>query len=414
MVCSMLALTFVAATVSSLWPHSAQGASGACPLKPAQKVAAVKAFTKMAPVFQESRCLNCHGAVNPFSRTGGHGGGYIDIRRETQDFLKMPGLERALTTGSDPTGAISAKTIAQLKEIAESPSDISDNDVIRVKAFDPMRQACKECHISSWIIPMRHNYFVGRSKKEMCIHLKRSSLTNTPVSFLRHMQDDELVREGFKGRRGLLESVAPEPPKISSATVAKHANEWVEAMGAKFHDPPDCGCAVDGIILEINHHMQANPKSGASRLGYAQFDGTVRFDVLLEPVQGTESWFRGEVSVIRPMIVRHVTPSFWRCAGSGSQTEHWLVSAILDSKTDSLKVQFGFVASDEKATWTCTAPNGMTATSPLYIDLHESLESVEVSAKTGAKKEVSTKDGVSNEKFFESFSVLVVEGIDKK
>ena len=109
---------------------------------------------------------------------------------------------------------------------------------------------------------MKHNYFVRRSAKDMCIHIKTSSLTDTPVSFLRHMQDDELVLEGFKGRRGLLEPVTPELPKISFAMMEKFANDWIEAMGGKFHQPPDCGCMIHGnYVLEFQSMIVSTDKS---------------------------------------------------------------------------------------------------------------------------------------------------------
>jgi hypothetical protein len=199
--------------------------------------------------------------VNPFSQTGGHGGGYIDIRKEAQQFLKMPNFQSSLTTGTDPDGTRTARTIAQLKNIAESPSEISDTDLIRHKAFDPMRKTCKECHISSWIIPMRHNHFVGRNTKDMCVHMKTSALTNQPDLFLRHMQDDELVREGFKGRRGLLDTVGAEPPTMSFATLEKYANEWIDATGGKFYQPADCGCVIHGdYVLEFSSRIVSTSK----------------------------------------------------------------------------------------------------------------------------------------------------------
>ncbi|TKB68826.1 MAG: hypothetical protein E8D52_07530 [Nitrospira sp.] len=61
--------------------------------------------------------------------------------------------------------------------------------------------------------------------------MKTSSLTNRPDLFLRHMQDDELVLEGFKGRKGLLEAGGAEPPRMSLATLTKYANDWIDAMG---------------------------------------------------------------------------------------------------------------------------------------------------------------------------------------
>jgi hypothetical protein len=386
----------------------AEGKKDACPLSAQQERKAVKAFKGLAPVFQEPRCLNCHGAVNPFSQNGGHGGGYIDIRAETKKFLAQPDFQSALTIMSDPTGAIAAKTIAGLKQIAESPAQISDNDLIRQKAFDPMRKACKECHISSWIIPMRDNHFVGRSTKQMCVHMKTSSLTNRPDLFLRHMQDDELVLEGFKGRKGLLEAGGSEPPQMSLATLAKYANDWIEAMGGKFHDPPDCGCTADGIILEVHHRIQADPPR-QSNIGQALFDGAAQFEILLPPYAHAEDLYLGEIDVVRPLTVRHVRPAAHPCSGSGSQTEHWLVTAHVDRKSGSMTVQFGYTTSNEQASWTCTGPAG-TFTDKLYVDLEGNLESLQMSAKTESRKEISSR----HNDFLESLSMTVVQGMDEQ
>ncbi len=277
---------------ATVWSSRVEGAKNSCPLTVRQETKAAKAFKKLAPVFQEPRCLNCHGAVNPFSRTDGHGGGYIDIRKETQQFLQMPDFQNSLTVGADPGGTFTAKTIAGLKEIAESPSEITDNDLIRQKAFNPMREACKECHIFSWIIPMRHNYFVGRSAKDMCIHIKSSSLTNTPASFLRHMQDDELVLEGFKGRRGLLEPVSAEPPTMSFATLEKYANEWIDAMGGKFHQPVDCGCVIHGdYVLEFQSRIVSTSKVDPAQ---SQASAVIRLEASEEENSGVETKYIGQ------------------------------------------------------------------------------------------------------------------------
>jgi len=275
-----------------LQPYPVQGARNACPLTVRQETKAANAFKKLAPLFQERRCLSCHGAVNPFSRTGGHGGGYIDIRKETGEFLKMPGFQNSLTVGDDPDGTFTAKAIAGLKEIAESPSEITDNDLIRQKAFNPMRETCKDCHVFSWIIPMRHNYFVGRSAKDMCIHIKSSSLTNTPVSFLRHMQDDELVLEGFKGKRGLLEPVGAEPPTMSFATLERYANEWINAMDGKFHQPADCGCVVHGdYVLEFSSRIVSTNKVDPAQ---SQASAIIRLEANGEEIPNSETKYIGQ------------------------------------------------------------------------------------------------------------------------
>src|SRR5262245_9872381 len=51
----------------------------ACPLSPAQERAAVNAFDKMMPVLFHPRCLNCHGATNPYvaPQVGRHFGGQM-------------------------------------------------------------------------------------------------------------------------------------------------------------------------------------------------------------------------------------------------------------------------------------------------------------------------------------------------
>ncbi len=274
-------------------PPHVHGGKSSCPLTVRQETAAVKAFKRLAPLFQEPCCLNCHGAVNPFSPTGGHGGGVIDVRKETKDFLQRPDYTSQLTVGSDPTGTLTAKTIAGLKEIAESQSEITDNDVIRQKAFDPVREVCKECHIPSWIIPMRHNYFVNRSAKDMCLHVKTSSMTNTPVSFLRHIQDDELVLEEFKGRRGLLEAVTPAPPTMSFATVEKYANDWIEAMGGQFHQPSDCGCVMHGDYVLESHSMIVSSGS-LTDPAQSRASATIRLEANEDERPGMEPKYTGQ------------------------------------------------------------------------------------------------------------------------
>jgi hypothetical protein len=323
---SFFLLAVISAIFFTVRPQTAHGARDSCPLSPTQKVRAVKAFKGLAPIFQEPRCLNCHGAVNPFSRDGGHGGGYINIREEAKKFLQLPDFQSTLTTGSDPTGSITAKTIAGLKEMAESPTEISDNDLIRRKGFDPMRKACKECHIFSWIIPMRHNHFAGRSAKQMCVHMKTSSLTNRPDLFLRHMQDDELVLEGFKGRKGLLEAGGAEPPHMSFATLVKYANDWIDAMGGKFHDPPDCGCTAEGIVLEFKSHIVQEALNLPSP-PYGMFMSSNGFDAHVEatvPLQHTDDrgWVGEGMMQYNTRTLTQPAACEIRTQGTGTTTFH--------------------------------------------------------------------------------------------
>jgi hypothetical protein len=74
-----------------------------------------------------------------------------------------------------------------------------------------------------------------------------------------------------------------------------------------------------------------------------------------------------------------------------------------------MTVQFGFTTSNEQASWTCTGPAG-TFTDKLYVDLEGNLESLQMSAKTEARKEIS---GRHND-FLESLSMMVLQGMDEQ
>jgi hypothetical protein len=403
-----LALLGLMSAVTGL--PNANAAEDSCPLTAGQKTAAVKAFKGLAPVFQEPRCLNCHGTVNPFSRTGGHGGGYIDIRKEAKDFLDSPAGKSLATAASGPGGSFEATAIADIQAIAGSATEISDRDLIMQKApVVAIEEICGECHSRAWRIPQSRDYFVNKDWKAMCVHMK-TRFPDDEASFLIHFQEDELIREGFEGRRGLLEVVAPEPPAISRATVTKYANDWVAAMGGRIPEPVDCGCKTDDIVLEIQHHIQSDPKSARSKVGSAQFDGTVKFEVGLTHREKTpEGWFYGEATVTRPWVVRHVVPSFLKCSGSGSENETWHFFARVDPATDTMQVQFGYRSSDEKVSWTCTGL-GVSITDPLYIDVFSSLESVAMPVSSGAKKDLNGR----RESSFEQLSVTVLDSLSDK
>lgn len=192
------------------------------------------------------------------------------------------------------------------------------------------------------------------------------------------------------------------------ATRVRHSGFWVGAMsraGVAEAQEGEWETVGSGLRLKLGHRIQADPQSAHSMAGHAQFDGAVQFDVPLE--QFAEGWFRGEVNVIRPLVVRHVRPAANPCSGSGSQIEHWIVSAHVDPKTDFMDIQFGFTPSNEQASWTCSGPAG-TFTDDLMVELFGSLESVQMSTKTGTKKDINGR----NINFLEWLSVMVVEGLD--
>ena len=369
------------------WPSGAHGAEDSCRLTSNQKMKAVKAFKALSPIFQDQRCLNCHGAVNPFIVDGGHPE-YVDMVDVAKKFLEQADPAAALI---ETTGPGAANELRGIREIADSRVPITDNDVIRAKALVPMLRKCEECHLNDWFIPMHENYFTGRSWKQICMHLKTSANTNTPVNFLGHMQSDRQVLMGFRGQRGLRQPPGAEPPAMPFDTMARHANDWIAAMGGEFYQPAECGCEVDGLALHISHRIVTDPQSGSSQAGFAQFDGTIEFDVLLEEI--ADGWYRADDLIVRREVeVKHVEPSFFHCAGSGWRDESWHVSARMDEKKESMEIRVSFVEEDEEASWTCTRP-GYSFTDEVNIDTHGDLETLTMSTAGGSVGEGNEHEG---------------------
>jgi hypothetical protein len=193
------------------------------------------------------------------------------------------------------------------------------------------------------------------------------------------------------------------------ATKVQHSGYWVKAVsraGVAEALDGEWELADSGLRLRFGHRIQADPQSNKAKVGHAQFDGAVQFEILLQPQPHAEGLFLGEINLVRPMVVRHVRPAANPCSGSGSQTKHWIVSAQVDPKGASMVVHFGFTTSNEQASWTCRGPAG-TFTDELYVDLFGILESVHMLTKTGIKKDFNAR----NQEFFEWLSVEVVEGI---
>lgn len=389
-------------------PLPAHAAEDGCKLTRQQKTAAVKAFRQLYPIYQDERCLNCHGAMNPFSPNTDHPGGWVNIRKAARELLTNANLPADLVSMDDTSRAAELQA---LSEIAASDKNkdvenaITDNDVIRMKYPAAMQEACRECHVDAWFIPMSQNYFVGRDWKALCVHMKTGLEPPTPDHFLGHMQSDPQVILGFRGQRGMKEPTTAEPPAMPFDTMAKHANAWVEAMDAQFHQPPQCGCEVDGIALEIRHRLYTDPQSKSARAGFAQFDGTVVIDVLLQKEDGPgDPIYRDELTVLRPLVVRHVTPSFLKCAGSGKREEYWTVTARVDEEKQSMQLHFSFTEEAEEAEWTCTGP-GYSNTDTLNVDVHGMLKTLNMPVASGSVGEASER-GV---KAIESITVTVVD-----
>ena len=391
------------------WPSLTPGADDSCRLTTSQKLRAVKAFKALSPIFHDPRCVNCHGAVNPFTVDGGHPE-YINMVEVAKTFLNQADSRSKQIDKEGPA----ARESQGIREVAESPVEISDNDVLRNKALKPMENKClEECHIADWFpMPMSVNRFAGRSWKQICMHLKESAETNTPMRFLHHMQSDKQVLLGFKGQRGLQKPQGAAPPAMSFETMARHANAWIEAMGGNMYPPAECGCQVEGLALEIRHHVRTNPESSSSKAGFIQFDGTVVFDVLLE--EEAPGWYRNDDVVVRRNVdVKHTKPSAWLCGGKGWRDERWMVTARFDEGGETMKVRFNFVEEAQEASVTCTQ-KGVTLIDPVNIDVGADLGSLVMPTTDGAVGRASgqTPSGEKDARRitqFESISVSIID-----
>lgn len=186
------------------------------------------------------------------------------------------------------------------------------------------------------------------------------------------------------------------------ATKVRRSGFWVGAVsraGVAEALPGEWELADSGLRLRFTQRITADPQSNKSKAGWAQFDGAVQFDIPLEPY--ADGWFRGEINLVRPMVVRHVK---YGACGSASRTEHWLVTAQVNPKSESMDVQFGFTTSNEQGSWTCGGPRD-----ELIDDLVEILESVTMPTRTGTKKDFNAR----SIEFLEWLNVEVVEGIEE-
>jgi hypothetical protein len=184
-----------------------------CSLSEQHETEAPKAFEAMMPTFQHPRCINCHGATDPFTDKN-HGGGEIPRPIEKE--------------GHDPFGA------------------------------------CSDCHtLPGWKIPDQRIFFVGKDAVQLCGQMKREM--SDASSFLAHITEDRgrtpFIDVAFQGTRAI-EGLKPEPPPpFSHAAFVSEAEGWVSAMGGAFRGDEGCGCTPHHYLLTVE--MQYGWKQAA-------------------------------------------------------------------------------------------------------------------------------------------------------
>ncbi len=191
-----------------------------CPLTDADATAAIDAFAKLTPLFnQEPRCVNCHGGLNIAA-------------------TNSPTTHPGGTFGPDSLDAMERG----------GPSS-----------------PCFTCHSNAkeWRIPTNDKAFAGRDALTLCHQMKRQL---GEAGLARHLDNDAtgLVDVGFQGTRALNEagqslalgkSYAPDPPKnFTKPQAVELAKIWDRAASRReTAEIDDCGCKPLHYALRVEY-----------------------------------------------------------------------------------------------------------------------------------------------------------------
>jgi hypothetical protein len=211
-------------------------ANPVCPLSEEQTHKSVDAFAKLAKFLtSEPRCVNCHGAVNP----------YID------------------GTGTDPEDANAPPSTV------EHAGGKMAHEKDSAKAF-VVDAGCAGCHShmapradgssSVWMTAPNFLSFVGKDAPSLCTQIKNAS--KNAKHFMRHLTDDNggnnFTATAYNGDRGLDRSMYPESevptqkPSIPHAAVMRMGQDWIDAMGGEFKGDRECGCIPSTYSLRFS------------------------------------------------------------------------------------------------------------------------------------------------------------------
>lgn len=182
-------------------------------------------FAKIAAVFRNPRCINCHGAESPFSSNTQHAGGSYEVIKDPSGFV----LE-------DKTSA-----------------------------------ACQTCHdgLKGWRMAPDDMSFVAHEDVDLCILMKFKLHTGENVigHFTNDLGGTPFIEVAFAGTRGLgeqgralVEHYRPEPIEgVSQSQLISLAHRWLSDIGSE-QGPiggdrnSECGCVQHHYALEFHNH----------------------------------------------------------------------------------------------------------------------------------------------------------------
>ena len=248
--------------------------------------------------------------------------------------------------------------------------------------------------------------------ESVAVKTERRTKTEQAVVPARFKEAKELPQEGNgKVSPKEAESTPGAPATFTYQAPAKrvkHSGFRVDVLSRAGTAEGEWEVVPHGLRLRIQHRIADDPASSGGRVGNALFDGAVQFDASLEPmgVWEGESRFAADISVVRPIKVGHVDGPHQSCSGTASQTEDWQLRASMNAKTQSIRLLFGYVTSDESGTG---GGRNCGEAKELHIALFGELKQVVMPASSGARKEVSH---ASISKTREWLTVTVLESPD--
>jgi hypothetical protein len=322
-----------------------------CPLSEKQQENSIQKFTEMMPTFTHPRCINCHGAMNPFAANTNHIGGRIGLKF------------KEIIEHDDILG----------KEIKLVVPDVENADVFANR--------CQDCHSAftgsrGWGIPPVQVYFVGKDSVQLCKQMKRE-FGGELQQFLDHLDHDELgfIQEAFRGTRGLDDNgqatylnetgrdLLPVPenekPPISHEAFVSQGKAWLEAIG--YHGEGTkggltCGCEPHHYILKGDVDIATLDATQNPWLkGHADWQIPIEFN--------DDSSFSGETKVDVTFQGTRVDPSM-SCSDTDTvKGMTWKANGKIDRSE--MQVTFTMIFPPSEITMVCTTASGTNTTQVL-------------------------------------------------
>jgi len=330
--------TFAASQLQPL--VQAEADTQICPLSEKQQEDSIRKFTEMMPTFTHPRCINCHGAMNPFAANTKHLGDRIGPKF------------KEIIEHDDILG----------KDIKLVVPDVDDPDIFLNR--------CKDCHSAftgsrGWTIPPVQVYFVGKDPVQLCKQMKRE-FGGELQQFVDHLDHDELgfIQEAFRGTRGLDENgqatylnktgkeFKPEPPTITQTAFVEQGKAWLAAMG--YHGQGTkggltCGCQPHHYILKGESDIATLDINQNPWLkGHADWQIPIKFN--------DDGSFSGETKVDVTFQGTRVDPSMSCSDTYPIKGMTWKANGKIDG--GEMQVTFTMIFPPSEITMVCTTASG--------------------------------------------------------